>query len=85
MEYAGQLRIPWTSGILVGIGETWEERIDSFIALKDLKFGIRAYTGNHCSELQPQGRNSDGEVSATGICGYAEGPLQFRGLYSEKT
>lgn len=36
MEYAGQLRIPWTSGILVGIGETWEERIDSFIALKDL-------------------------------------------------
>lgn len=36
MEYAGELRIPWTSGILVGIGETWEERIDSFYALKDL-------------------------------------------------
>jgi len=36
MEYAGELRIPWTSGILVGIGETWEERIDSLIALKDL-------------------------------------------------
>lgn len=36
MERAGELRIPWTSGILVGIGETWEERIDSFFAIKEL-------------------------------------------------
>lgn len=36
MELAGELRIPWTSGILVGIGETWEERIDSLYALKEL-------------------------------------------------
>jgi len=36
MQHAGELRIPWTSGILVGIGETWEERIDSLYALKDL-------------------------------------------------
>ena len=36
METAGELRIPWTSGILVGIGETWEERIDSLYALKEL-------------------------------------------------
>lgn len=35
-EYAGELRIPWTSGILVGIGETWEERIDSLFAIKRL-------------------------------------------------
>ena len=41
MERAGELRIAWTSGILVGIGETWEERIDSFFALKELndKYG----------------------------------------------
>lgn len=41
MEDAGELRIPWTSGILVGIGETWEERIDSLLALKELndKYG----------------------------------------------
>lgn len=31
---AGELRIPFTTGILVGIGETWEERIDSLIAIK---------------------------------------------------
>ena len=36
MELAGELRIPWTSGILVGIGETWEERIQSLFALKEL-------------------------------------------------
>ncbi|GJM16778.1 MAG: 7,8-didemethyl-8-hydroxy-5-deazariboflavin synthase subunit CofG [Thermodesulfobacteriota bacterium] len=36
MELAGEHRIPWTSGILVGIGETWEERIDSLLALKKL-------------------------------------------------
>lgn len=36
MELAGELRIPWTSGILVGIGETWEERVDSLFALKEL-------------------------------------------------
>lgn len=36
MQDAGGLRIPWTSGILVGIGETWEERIDSLFAIKEL-------------------------------------------------
>ncbi len=36
MRHAGELRIPWTSGILVGIGETWEERVDSLFALKQL-------------------------------------------------
>lgn len=36
MKYAGEQRIPWTSGILVGIGETWEERVDSLFALKEL-------------------------------------------------
>ncbi|QMU55945.1 MAG: 7,8-didemethyl-8-hydroxy-5-deazariboflavin synthase CofG [Candidatus Mycalebacterium zealandia] len=36
MERAGNLRIPWTSGILVGIGETRAERVDSLFALKDL-------------------------------------------------
>lgn len=31
---AGELRIPFTTGILIGIGETWEERIDSLIAIR---------------------------------------------------
>jgi 7,8-didemethyl-8-hydroxy-5-deazariboflavin synthase CofG subunit len=36
MEEAGKLRIPFTTGILIGIGETWEERIDSLYAIRDL-------------------------------------------------
>ncbi len=33
---AGELRIPFTSGILIGIGETTAERVDALIALRDL-------------------------------------------------
>ncbi len=36
IEQAGKLRIPFTTGILIGIGETWEERIDSLFAIRDL-------------------------------------------------
>ena len=36
MEEAGKLRIPFTTGILIGIGETWEERIDSLFAIREL-------------------------------------------------
>jgi FO synthase len=33
---AGRLQVPFTSGILIGIGETQHERIDSLLALRDL-------------------------------------------------
>ena len=33
---AGDLRIPFTSGILVGIGETEAERVDTLVVLRDL-------------------------------------------------
>ncbi len=36
LEAAGRARMPMTSGILVGIGETAEERIEALIALRDL-------------------------------------------------
>ncbi len=41
IEAAGALRIPFTTGILIGIGETPEERVDSLIAIRDLgdRFG----------------------------------------------
>ena len=41
LENSGKLRIPMTTGILVGIGETIEEVIDSIIAIKQLhqKYG----------------------------------------------
>jgi FO synthase len=33
---AGKLGIPFTTGILIGIGENWEERIDSLFAIREL-------------------------------------------------
>lgn len=33
---AGELRIPFTSGLLVGIGETPEERVETLLTLRDL-------------------------------------------------
>ncbi len=36
IEAAGRLRIPFTTGILVGIGEAPEERVDSLLAIAEL-------------------------------------------------
>ncbi len=36
IRLAGKLRVPFTSGILIGIGETRLERIESLLALRDL-------------------------------------------------
>jgi FO synthase len=43
---AGELRIPFTSGILVGIGETAEERIDTLFAIRELHAA-----GGHVQEV----------------------------------
>ncbi len=41
IELAGELRLPFTTGILIGIGDTREDRIRSLLAIRDLhrKFG----------------------------------------------
>ncbi len=36
LEYAGRMRVPFTTGILIGIGETLEERVDSLFAIKEV-------------------------------------------------
>ena len=36
LRLAGELDVPFTSGILIGIGETRDERIDALLALRDL-------------------------------------------------
>lgn len=36
LEDAGRLKIPFTTGILIGIGETIEERADSLLAIREL-------------------------------------------------
>ena len=36
IRLAGELKIPFTTGILIGIGETRDERLDSLLAIRDL-------------------------------------------------
>jgi 7,8-didemethyl-8-hydroxy-5-deazariboflavin synthase CofG subunit len=42
LKQAGVLNIPFTTGILIGIGETWAERVDSLLAID----GIQRRFGN---------------------------------------
>ena len=37
LERAGELAVPFTTGILIGIGETRRERIESLLAIRDLE------------------------------------------------
>jgi len=37
LEAAGRLRVPFTTGILIGIGETPEERVDALYAIRTLQ------------------------------------------------
>lgn len=41
IEAAGELKIPFTTGILIGIGETWEDRVNSIKTIRKLheRFG----------------------------------------------
>ena len=41
IEDAGRQKIPFTTGILIGIGETFEERVDALVAIRELheKYG----------------------------------------------
>lgn len=39
LERAGKLRIPFTTGLLIGIGETWEERVDTLLAIRAVHEG----------------------------------------------
>ena len=36
LENAGRLKVPFTTGILIGIGETWTERIDTLLAIQEI-------------------------------------------------
>jgi 7,8-didemethyl-8-hydroxy-5-deazariboflavin synthase CofG subunit len=36
LEAAGELKIPFTTGILIGIGETLDERVDALLAIREV-------------------------------------------------
>jgi FO synthase len=37
MRYAAELGVAFTTGMLIGIGETWAERIDTIFAIRDIQ------------------------------------------------
>jgi FO synthase len=41
LRFAGELRVPFTTGLLIGIGETPQERVDTLLAIRELheRFG----------------------------------------------
>ncbi len=65
IRLAGELRVPFTSGILIGIGETRDERIDALLALKALGERARPRGGGDRPELPRQARHAHGVGSPT--------------------
>ena len=51
---AGEAAVPFTSGILIGIGETRAERIEALLALREAARAPRAHPGNHHPEFPRQ-------------------------------
>jgi 7,8-didemethyl-8-hydroxy-5-deazariboflavin synthase CofG subunit len=54
IEAAGELKIPFTTGILIGIGETLEERVDSLFELRQLHNRYRHLQELIIQNFQPQ-------------------------------
>jgi FO synthase len=62
LREAGELQIPFTTGILVGIGETLEERVDSLIAIRQIH---RTY--GHIQEVIVQNFREKPDVPMAGF------------------
>jgi FO synthase len=70
-EEAGELRIPFTSGILLGIGETAEERVDTLFAIRELaeKYGhiqetiVQPFHPKHDTPMRGVAALTDAEVA----------------------
>ena len=58
---AGRVGVPFTTGILIGIGENREERAESLFAIRARRAGARAHPGGDRPELPGQARHGDGE------------------------
>ncbi len=69
IESAGQLKIPFTTGLLIGIGETSKEVVDSLFAIKELhdKYG-------HIQEIIIQNFRAKPGIP---MCNHAEPPFEY--------
>ena len=58
---AGRVGVPFTTGILIGIGENRTERAESLFAIRGRRPGARAHPGDDRPELPGQAGHRDGE------------------------
>ncbi len=70
LEDAGRAAVPFTTGILVGIGETLAERADSLFAIRAARPPVRPRAGSDRPELPGQGRHRDARRAGPGDRGY---------------
>ena len=80
LRTAGELRVPMTTGLLIGIGETRRERLDSLLALREIQDehgnlqeliiqNFRAKPGTKMAHApEPPWRNSSGPSQWQGCC-----------------
>ena len=59
LEDAGRSNVPFTTGILIGLGETLEERVDAIFALDRVSREYRRHPGSHRAELPGQAGHED--------------------------
>jgi FO synthase len=73
LELAGKLQIPFTTGILIGIGETHAERVDSLLAIRELaeRYGhvqeviVQNFRAKPAIPMRHHPEPSDGELLRT--------------------
>ena len=69
-EEAGELRIPFTSGILLGIGESTAERVDTLLTIRDL-----ADRYGHIQEVIVQPFHPKGDTPMGGVTPLTDGEV----------
>ena len=57
IRLAGELKVPFTTGILIGIGETREERLEALRAIARPARAVRPHPGSDRPELPRQARH----------------------------
>ncbi|MGI8650409.1 MAG: 7,8-didemethyl-8-hydroxy-5-deazariboflavin synthase CofG, partial [Rubrobacter sp.] len=73
LENAGKLSVPFTTGILIGIGETLEERVDTLLAIRDTnsRYGhvqeciVQNFRAKPGTRMEDSPEPSEGEMLAT--------------------
>ena len=61
IENAGKLKIPFTTGLLIGIGETVEEGVESLLEIRRIQDKYVSYPGDHQTEFENKTRHRNGQ------------------------